>query len=44
MFLEYIEINNQAIDLVDSKQSPYRPIYGQKPMELKILKTYIESI
>ena len=37
-----IELNKYTIDLEDSKQSPYRPIYGLDPVELETLKTYIE--
>ena len=40
---KYIEINNHAIKLVDSQQSPYGPIYSLEPVELKTLKAYIET-
>lgn len=40
--LEYTKINNQAIKLVDIKQSLYRLIYSLKLMKLEILKTYIK--
>ena len=36
-------INNHAIKLVESQQLPYGPIYSLKPVELKTLKTYIET-
>ena len=36
-------INNHAIKLVDSQQPPYGPIYSLGPVELKTLKTYIET-
>lgn len=34
-------INKHAIKLENYKQLPYKPIYSLKPVELKILKTYI---
>ena len=40
---EYTEINTHAIDLEESKQLPYGPIYSLWPVELKTLKTYIET-
>ena len=36
-------INNYAIELVDSQQPPYEPIYSLRPVELETLKTYIET-
>ena len=36
-------INEHAIALVEGKQSPYRPVYSLKPVELETLKTYIET-
>ena len=36
-------INEYAIKLQDGKQPPYRPIYSLGPVELEILKTYIET-
>ena len=36
-------INDHAIKLVDDQQLSYRPIYSLKPVELEILKTYIET-
>lgn len=39
---EYIKINDYTINLIDSKKLPYRLIYSLEPIELKILKTYIE--
>lgn len=41
-FFNYTKINNHSIQLVDSKQSPYRLIYSLKPMKLETLKAYIE--
>ncbi len=41
--LEHIEINDHAIELVDDRQPPYGPIYSLGPMELEILKAYIEN-
>ena len=35
-------INNQAIDLMESKQTLYGPIYSLGPVELETLKTYIK--
>ena len=35
-------INNQAIDLIESKQTLYGPIYSLGPVELETLKTYIK--
>ena len=40
---EYIEINMHVSDLQKSKQLSYGPIYSLKPVELKILKTYIKT-
>ena len=40
--LKHIGINNHAIELVDSQQPPYRPIYIFKPVELETPKAYIE--
>ena len=42
-FLEYIEMNNYAIELEKDKQSLFRPIYNQRLVELETLKTYIET-
>ena len=36
-------INKHAIKLQDGKQPPYRPIYSLGPVELEILKIYIET-
>ena len=36
-------INNQAIDLIESKQTLYGPIYSLGPVELETLKTYIKT-
>ena len=38
-----IAMNKYAIELIEGKQSPYKPIYALSPMELEILKTYIET-
>ena len=35
-------MNEHAIELVEDKQSPFRSIYSLGPVELEILKTYIE--
>lgn len=40
---EYTGINNHPINLKKDKQPPYRPIYSLKPVQLKMLKTYIED-
>ena len=40
---EHIGINNHVIDLIIDKQPLYGPIYSLKPVELKTLKTYIET-
>ena len=40
---ERTELNEHAINLKDDKQPPYRPIYSLGPVELEILKTYIET-
>lgn len=42
-FLKHIGINNHTIDLIDSKQPPYRSNYSIEPIELKILKTYMKT-
>ncbi len=39
---EYIKINNYAIDLIESQQLSYKPIYALRSIELETLKTYIE--
>lgn len=36
-------INKYAIKLKNGKQPPYRPIYGLRLKELKVLKTYIQT-
>ena len=41
--LEHMKINNHAIKLIDDQQLFYSPIYSLGPMELEILKTYIEN-
>ena len=40
---KHISINYHSIDLIDNKQSPYGPIYSLRPVELEMLKTYIET-
>ncbi len=40
---ENTDINKHAIKLVKDKQLLYGPIYSLKSVELKILKTYIET-
>ena len=37
------DINEHAIELEEGKQAPYGPIYNLGPIELKTLKTYIET-
>ncbi len=39
---ENTRINKHAIELIDGKQSPYRPIYSFSPVELETLNTYIK--
>lgn len=41
--LEYIEINNHGIDLIDGKQPPYRSNFSLKPVELETFKMYIKT-
>ena len=43
VLLEHTEINTHTIDLEEGKQPPYGPIYSLRPVELKTLKTYIET-
>ena len=40
---EHTKINDHPINLLDNKQLPYGPIYSLRPVELEILKTYIEA-
>ncbi len=40
---EHTEINDHAIELVDDREPPYGPIYNLGPVELEILKAYIEN-
>ena len=40
---KHTEINTYAIDLEESKQPPYGPIYSLGPVELETLKTSIET-
>ena len=39
---KYIKINKHTIKLVNGQQTLYRPIYSLEPVELEILKVYIE--
>ena len=41
-FFKYTRINNHAIKLINDQQLSYKLIYSFKPLELKILKIYIE--
>ena len=41
--LKHTEINTHAIDLEESKQPPYEPIYSLGPVELETLKTYTKT-
>ena len=36
-------INEYAIELEEDKQPPFGPIYSLRPVELEILRTYIET-
>ncbi len=36
-------MNEHVIELIDGKQSPYKPIYALSPVELETLKTYIKT-
>ena len=40
---ENTEINEHAIELEEDKQPPFGPIYSLGPVELEILKAYIET-
>ena len=40
---EATELNQHAIELQKGQQPPYEPIYSLGPVELEILKTYIET-
>ena len=40
---EHIKINNHAIQLMDNWQPSYNLIYSLGPLELEMLKTYIEN-
>ena len=40
---EIIDLNQHAIELQKSQQSPYGLIYSLSPVELKTLKTYIKT-
>lgn len=41
--LEHTCIKNHNINLGESKQPPYEPIYSLGPVELEIFKTYIKT-
>ena len=40
---KHTKINNYAVELVNNQQPSYKPIYKLESIELKILKTYIET-
>ena len=40
---KYIKINDCAFELVDDWEPPYGSIYSLGPVELEMLKTYIEN-
>ena len=40
---KYNEINNHAIELVNSQQLLYRRIYSLKPIDLEIFKAYMKT-
>ncbi len=40
---KYTKISDHTIELVDNQQPPYGPIYSLDPIELKILKIYIDN-
>ena len=42
-FSNHTKINDYTIKLVDNWQPPYGPIYSLDPMELEMLKAYIEN-
>lgn len=42
MLLKQTKLHKHIIELKHGKQPPYRSIYSLKPLELEILKTYIE--
>ncbi len=41
--LKRADIDEHTINLEPGRQSLYKPIYSSKPVELKILKTYIKT-
>ena len=43
VFSKRTGINEYVIELKKGKQLSYRPIYSPRPVELKILKTYIKT-
>lgn len=40
---ENTSIKKYVIELIESKQPPYEPIYSLSPVELKTLKAYIQT-
>ncbi len=36
-------MNEHAIELIEGKQPPYRPIHALSPVELETLKAYLET-
>ena len=43
LLTEQIEANEHAIKLEEGKEPPYGPIYSLRPIDLNILKTYINT-
>ena len=43
MLPEWTGINEHAIELVNGKKPPYRPIYSLGTVAVKTLKTYIQT-
>ena len=41
--LKLAGINNQAVDLIENKQTLYGPIYSLGPVKLETPKTYVET-
>lgn len=42
-FLKHTDINDYSMKLIDARQSSHGSIYSLGPVELEILKTYIEN-
>lgn len=40
---KHFDMNKHLIDSKPNKQPPYKLIYSQEPVDLKILKTYIKT-